>query len=249
MADNVPYRYLAAIYDGGWSDYSEYVHHLIREIERESRRTFSSVCDAACGTGLLMQLLRNDEIDREVIGYDRSPEMIALSRERNGVDRVLESDLREPIPAAGPFDLITCVYDSLNYLTTEDDLGAFLRAARERIGSDGLLLVDLNSRELYERRRGQRRPRLVGGVPFRETLSFDPGPPPVAATMFQFDDAREIHIQRPWDPDEVEELMATAGWKVIDALDVVDEETDEASGKIVYLAVPVEPGARRRDES
>ncbi|MFP4212257.1 MAG: class I SAM-dependent DNA methyltransferase [Alkalispirochaeta sp.] len=240
MADTVPYRHLSTIYDGGWSDYSEYIHHLIREIERESRRNFRSVCDAACGTGLLMQLLRNDTIDREVLGYDRSPEMIALARERNGDDRVVRGDLRDPIPVAGPFDLITCVYDSLNYLTEPDEIGSFLAAARERIAGDGLLLVDFNSRELYERRRGQRRSRLVGGVPFRETLSFDPGPPPVATTTFEFDDASETHIQRPWDPDEVEELMATTGWKEIDALDVVDEENDEASGKIVYLAVPAE---------
>jgi SAM-dependent methyltransferase len=240
MAEIVPYQHLSTIYDGGWSDYSEYIHHLIREIERESRRTFGAVCDAACGTGLLMQLLRNDEVDREVLGYDRSPEMIALARERNGDDRVLQGDLRDPIPTAGPFDLITCVYDSLNYLIEPEEVGAFLAAARKQISRDGLLLVDFNSRELYQRRRGQRRPRLVGGVPFRETLFFDPGPPPRATTTFDFDDASETHIQRPWDPEEVEELMAATGWKEIDALDVVDEETDEASGKIVYLAVPAE---------
>ncbi|MDA3951432.1 MAG: hypothetical protein PF508_19650, partial [Spirochaeta sp.] len=70
-----PYRLLAAIYDSGWSEYSEYIHELIVQVEAESRRVFGRVCDAACGTGMLLSLLRNDAAQRRLAGYDNSEAM------------------------------------------------------------------------------------------------------------------------------------------------------------------------------
>nr|MDA3948871.1 hypothetical protein [Spirochaeta sp.] len=74
----------------------------------------------------------------------------------------------------------------------------------------------------------------------RQRLTYDPGPPPVAQTVFSFDEGTETHVQRPWDPEEIEQFLEETGWNVLDTLDVMDADTDEPSGKIVYLAVPGE---------
>jgi SAM-dependent methyltransferase len=290
-----PYQFLAAVYDGGWSDYSEYVFALIEELERESKRTFHTICDAACGTGILLSELASDGIDRRLFGYDRSPEMVRLARIRVPSATIEEGDLTDPpailrdgpdrgdqapggghtpdggsapgggqapggghtpggsAPGGGQaaggahlprrsaprrFDLITCVYDSLNYLTTPDELTAFFRATREMIAPDGVLLVDLNARALYADRDGTSHPRLIDGIPVRETLEYTDGPPPNATTTFTFDEGVEVHHQRPWEPDEVEAILDETGWRQLDTLDVMDADEDVASGKIVYLAVP-----------
>lgn len=257
-----PYQFLAAVYDGGWSDYSEYIFGLIEELERESKRTFHTVCDAACGTGTLLSELAADGNDRDLCGYDRSPEMVRLARIRVPSATIEEGDLTDPpgfqpagdagyesgghktsrydVGSPGPrgFDLITCVYDSLNYLTTEVELAAFFQSARRVIAPDGVLLVDLNARALYADRDGTSHPRLIDGVALRETLEYTAGPPPNATTTFTFDDGVEIHHQRPWDPEEVEKIFEETGWRHLDTLDVMDADNDVESGKIVYLAVP-----------
>jgi SAM-dependent methyltransferase len=236
-----PYTLLARIYDGGWSEYSDYIYELVRQVERESRRTFHRICDVACGTGLLLQKLLNDEIVRDLSGFDISPAMLEIAEERLPGVPLRQGDLVDGVPFSGPFDLITTVYDSLNYVMTADGLGSFFTRCRKVVSGDGLLLLDINTRELYQRRDGEIQPRLIDGLPFRQRLHFHPGSvgnPGEAVTVFSFPDGEELHRQRPWEVDETEDLLGTAGWRVLDALDVIDEDDQSPSGKVVLLAVP-----------
>jgi SAM-dependent methyltransferase len=244
MARSEPYSLLAEYYDAGWGGYSAYVAELIHTIEEESHRVFSSVCDAACGSGLLLQALHNGR--RSLAGYDGSPAMVARAQERSPVADIRLGDLGRPPDFGRRFSLVTCVFDSLNYLTTEAELRAFLAGAAAMLEPDGLLLMDVNDTSMYADRSMSVHHRLVNGVGIRETLHFDPGPPPVATTVFRFPEGEEEHRQRPWDSPEVERLLATLGFNLVDTMDVMDEERDEASGKIVYLAIPGPPAEAAR---
>ena len=235
MHERRPYSVLAAFYDGGWSDYSSYAAELIERLAAESGRQFTSVCDAACGTGLLLQVL--DDGKRRLCGYDRSPEMIELAEARLFRAELAIGDLRDTPPWAGPFDLVTCMYDSLNYLLEEAELAGFLRSARAVAGPEGVLVIDCNDHSMYAERSGQVFHRLIDGVGIRERLAWEPGPPPVATTVFEFPDSRERHVQRAWEPGEVEGLMQASGWTVLDTLDVMDDDRDERSGKVVYIGL------------
>lgn len=232
-----PYTLLADYYDGAWHEYSDYMEHLIADLERESGRRFRHVCDAACGSGLLLQNLNDGE--RRLSGYDRSAQMIERARLRLPGAHLALGDLREPPPVSGPFDLVTCVYDSLNYLLEEDDLRCFFRSARAVTESEGVLVVDLNDHTMYEERDGSIHHRLIGGVGIRERLCYEPGPPSLAVTTFEFPDGVEEHRQRPWETHEVEQIIAEEGWQLLDTMDVMDDDLDEPSGKIVYIAIPV----------
>ncbi len=236
-----PYTLLAQVYDGGWGDYSEYIYQLIRQLERESRRTFHRICDVACGTGLLLQKLLNDEVVRELAGFDISPAMLEFAKERLPGVPLRQGDLVDGILFGGPFDLITTVYDSLNYVMEPVGLNSFFRQCRGTVDNGGVLLLDVNTRELYQRRHGESQPRLIDGVPFRQRLQYhpgDPGDPGEAVTVFSFPDGDEIHRQRPWEVEEVEDILSTTGWRVLDTLDVIDEDDQLPSGKVVFLAVP-----------
>lgn len=247
-----PYDLLAAYYDGGWFQYSEYIAALIEEIEEERTRPFTRICDAACGTGLLLRLLGGEQDEpvnarRLLAGFDLSPAMLVRARERVPEAHLAPGDLRGPFPFNGPFDLITCVYDSLNYLLETAEVTAFFRAALGRLFSDGMLLVDFNNHEMYENRDGTEQPHLIGGETFRESISLDPGPPPLVTTVFEFESGREIHKQRAYEVEEIEQLLKEAGFRVVDTFDVmdadegfnaVDEDTRAASGKIVCTAIP-----------
>ncbi|MFW5827860.1 MAG: class I SAM-dependent DNA methyltransferase [Alkalispirochaeta sp.] len=238
-----PYTILADYYDSAWYEYSEYMEQLILDLERESRRRFSRVCDAACGSGLLLQNLNDGT--RSLTGYDRTARMIERARMRLPAGKLAVGDLRETPPFPGPFDLVTCVYDSLNYLLDAEDLHRFFRAARGIIASAGVLVVDLNDHTMYQDRDGTVQHRLIGGVGIRERLVYDPGPPPRALTTFEFPDGTEEHRQRPWETHEVEQILDMEGWQLLDTMDVVDDDDDQPSGKVVYIAVPAEQRPRK----
>jgi SAM-dependent methyltransferase len=243
MREHRPYTVLAGYYDLGWNDYSRYMAELIELLEKESRRRFfSTVCDAACGTGLLLKRLAGG--GRTVCGYDSSSAMIDRARERLPGVPFSEGDLREEPPFGGPFELVTCVYDSLNYLLTENDLVAALAMFRRIIDRDGVLIIDCNDRTMYDDPAQRVRHRIISGVGIRERLDWEPGPPPRATTVFEFPDGVEHHVQRPWDSSEVEEHLHHSGWEILDTLDVMDASRDEPSGKIVYTAVPGEVPSR-----
>lgn len=58
------------------------------------------ILDAGCGPGVYAQLLMNE--GAVVVGFDRSPNMVALARERlSGKASIHEADLREPLTFAG----------------------------------------------------------------------------------------------------------------------------------------------------
>ncbi len=232
-----PYRLLSEVYDEGWSSYSEYIYQLIRTLEEESGRVFQRICDAACGTGLLLHSLSCDPWERSLRGFDISKGMLDRAVRRLPSAYLVEGDLRRGIPLDGPFDLITCVYDSLNYLLHGQEILRFFSDALGKTGSDAVLLLDVNTRVLYNRRNGETAPRLIDGIPFRQRLTYDPGPPERGFTEFTFPAGVETHVQRPWETDDIEDMLERAGWTVADTLDVIDESDNLPSGKVVIIAV------------
>lgn len=70
--------------------------------------TGKRVLDAGCGHGPLMADLR--ERGADVVGFDLSPAMVGIARERLGSDAdVRVADLSEPLPYDDDeFDVVTC---------------------------------------------------------------------------------------------------------------------------------------------
>ncbi len=171
-------------------------------------------------------------------GYDRSREMLAVARQDSVLANTIlkRGDLRQEPPFHGPFDLFTCIHDSLNYLITDDELLYFFNAVAARLSPDGIFLFDLNDQRLYRDRNGFSQLHLIEGVPFRETLAVQEGPPLMGITTFSFPAETEEHLQRSWEQEEVEALLTAAGLHVVDAMETISLETEEATGKVVYIA-------------
>ncbi|WP_148613250.1 class I SAM-dependent methyltransferase [Nocardioides rubriscoriae] len=98
------------------------------------------VLDAGCGAGPLAAALRDR--GAHVTGFDASPAMVDLARERLGDDtRVLVADLTEPLPfGTGEFDDVVCSL-VLHYL--EDWTGP-LAELRRVLRPGGRLLISVN---------------------------------------------------------------------------------------------------------
>lgn len=139
------YRGFAGHYDlHGWDWYaSTYGPRLFRLIDEKGLRG-CPVLDAGCGTGTLALALAVR--GHRVAGMDLSEAMIAVARGKDSVGlvtwRVADITTREPDPGEQPFDLVTCVADTLNHLETLDHWEQAFRRLGAHLKSGGWLFFD-----------------------------------------------------------------------------------------------------------
>lgn len=128
-----------------------------RNIEQSRRRysiSFASAADIGCGTGQLLHYLsRHCAV---LYGVDGSLEMLRQARRRTRDKNVLflHQDLRA-LRLPRPVDLITCTFDTLNYLTMPDQLKRTFQRIRDNLREGGHVIFDIITGA------GERRRRLV----------------------------------------------------------------------------------------
>lgn len=173
--------------------------------------------DVGCGTGKsFLPLLQRGF---QATGCDLSPAMVALARERAGDRaRVFVADMRE-LPDIGPFDLVTCLDDALNYLLGDEDLLAAFRSMARVLDDDGLVLFDVNTLATYRSAFAQQSESTVGDVCFRwsgeASADVEQGAVVAATVTVTQSDGRWVsesrHIQRHRTRAEIEWALASAG--------------------------------------
>jgi len=105
-----------------------------------------SLLDIACGEGTFAVAMARAGL--RATGIDQSARMVECARWRAREAEVevtfTQADMRRP-GLAGRFDLVTCWYDSLNYLLTTRDLEAAFRGVRDLLSPQGLFIFDMNT--------------------------------------------------------------------------------------------------------
>ncbi len=138
-----PYQEFARFYDRVMGDTAAPL--IERNFERSRRRydiQFASAADIGCGTGrLLLCLSRHCDV---LYGVDKSAEMLAEARRRTRNKNIhfLRQDLRK-LRLPRQVDLVTCTFDTLNYLTTPNRLKKALRRIRDNLRAGGHLVIDV----------------------------------------------------------------------------------------------------------
>ncbi len=105
---------------------------------------FESCADVACGTGLFVEYICGKA--EVVYGVDISPEMLEAAGERNAGNQAvfLEQSFTE-LALPQRVDLVTCNFDSLNYLLDPDDLQEALRRFANSLSPGGHAVFDMNT--------------------------------------------------------------------------------------------------------
>ena len=100
---------------------------------------FTTLLDVGCGSGdFLVQMQQALDIS-QVKGIDLSPLMVSKTKER-GID----ASCTNLCNLEGKYDVITAVFDMLNYLTQEE-LKTFLTCVKEHLTEGGIFLCDINT--------------------------------------------------------------------------------------------------------
>lgn len=143
-----PYSVLAALYDHLMDqvDYDMWLGYILQLIEKHGDRC-ASVLDLACGTGNMA--CRLAEKGFQVIGVDSSQEMLDIARKK-GDFPLVQGDMRS-FSLAQTVDVVICVYDSLNYLLTTEDLLKTFQSVRTCLRPGGIFIFDFNTRSRIKR--------------------------------------------------------------------------------------------------
>jgi SAM-dependent methyltransferase len=125
------------IYEAQGKDY-EAEARQIDEIVKERFPGASSLLDVACGTGGHLAHLQEAY---EVVGLDIDPGMLDQARRRLPDVELVEGDMRT-VRLGRQFDAVICLFSSIGYMRSPEELTEAARTMAEHLGPGGVLIVD-----------------------------------------------------------------------------------------------------------
>lgn len=230
------YHRLGHVYDLDWGRFSSRCVDLVVTLLRERGLARAPVLDLACGTGILAVALA--EKGHTVHGIDISPAMIEKARQPTTTANVhFEAQDMARFEASGPFDLVTCTYDSVNYLCGQRTLRCFFRRVAQVLSDHGLLIFDATTEQLARSMPQGTEHRELGGIRFLHRFHYHVLHGELR-TIFEFPDGtREVHRQYPHSPTLLQELLLNAGMVVTRLFSGYDgAEYYPDAERVVYVA-------------
>lgn len=136
-----PYKNFAEIYDSfvDKAFYEDYYNYIIQTLKKLGIHP-ETLLELACGTGNLAILFKNAGFNIE--GLDISNDMLKIAKHK-GL-RVFNTDMVN-FSLAKEYDLILCVFDSLNYIQKKQDLLSCFKQVNRHLKDNGLFIFDMNS--------------------------------------------------------------------------------------------------------
>lgn len=145
------YTGFASVYDAFMDNvpYEEWSRYLIALLQ-EYGVAEGIVAELGCGTGSITRRLARAGYD--MIGIDNSADMLEMAMEKqDGKNNILYlcQDMRE-MELYGTVSAMVSICDSMNYITSEEDLLTVFRLVNNYLEAGGLFLFDLNTVYKYE---------------------------------------------------------------------------------------------------
>ena len=134
------YAGFARFYDSIMGDRSPDIERIRGYIER-FLPSANSLLELGCGTGAVLAGLAKD---LTLAGVDRSPEMLARAAASVPDARLVEADMTS-FALGARFDVVICVFDTLNHLPRWESWQALFDRVHEHLARDGIFIFDVNT--------------------------------------------------------------------------------------------------------
>ncbi|MBN2229402.1 MAG: class I SAM-dependent methyltransferase [Candidatus Thorarchaeota archaeon] len=134
------YSRLARYYDQMYSfiDYEKNAKTLNEIIQRYKKAPDTRLLDVACGTGTHLKYLKNTY---QVMGFDISNEMLEIADKKCPDIEFIQGDMTS-MSLDRKFDVITCLFGSINYLVKKADLVKAIHAFSKHLVTGGLVIIE-----------------------------------------------------------------------------------------------------------
>jgi SAM-dependent methyltransferase len=154
MNSPAPYTRLAEYYETIVTDhFSRHMVEYTFRILRRFRFQPESVLELCCGTGTAAVMFAEHGFN--VTGLDGSKEMLKIAGAKARAKRLSIRFVNQQLPdfeitsgrpqTIQSFDLVTCYFDSLNYLLKERELKKCFKAVNNHLNPGGLFIFDMNT--------------------------------------------------------------------------------------------------------
>lgn len=146
------YRDFAFYYDRLMKDvnYEQWADYIIEIFDRNNLKP-GLIADLGCGTGSFC--VEMSTRGYEMIGIDISPDMLSCASRKAleaGRDILFLNQDMTSFELYGTVDAITCLMDSVNYVTYKSDLKRLFKLAANYLNPEGLFIFDINSPYKFE---------------------------------------------------------------------------------------------------
>lgn len=192
----------------------------------------------ACG--LRARWLRAD-LRRLPVGEAPADESAAQHQEPSSVD---ESAATSSTLVPASFDLATCFFDSLNYLTADGDLEAAFGGVARALAPGGSFVFDLNTEAEFLT--WNDRDEVAHDGPdllVYNRLSYSPSTGLAQGRVVWFvregdlwRRAEELHVERAWGRREVRAALDAAGLRLLACLTPEGAPANDEAPRVVYYA-------------
>jgi ubiquinone/menaquinone biosynthesis C-methylase UbiE len=148
MPFDEPYSKFAKAYDQMMSNvnyprWTDYMENLFAHYKHNPKK----VLDLACGTGSLTILMAQRGC-YEMWGVDKTAEMLEIARykaERLGLKIHFSQQNMKDLTLDQKVDAVLCLYDSINYILTLEELVQVFKRVREVLADEGLFIFDVTT--------------------------------------------------------------------------------------------------------
>jgi SAM-dependent methyltransferase len=248
----------AAVYAASrYAVFSRRLARLALQIIEELGSPGRQLLDLACGAGAGSVVLA--EAGYTVAGIDRSEIMVQRARElaaKCGHDLSLHVDDMRSFKSDQRFDVVTSLFDAINYITEESDLARVFQSTSAALNPAGLFIFDLNTASGLSTRWGTRDRVFTNRADVFEVnqSNFDAHAAmnTTVTTIFVrepdsqlFRRYTEIHKERAYSMAVLKRLLHEAGfvvertYGVPDSIDGVPQKIDpdrEDAGRVIIAA-------------
>lgn len=213
-------RAFANVYDHGWTFWGDKMWKFLGgRLKRDipAARTWLDLC---CGGGSLLRHVCDAGF--EAVGVDCSSHQLQFARKNAPSAKLVCGDVRD-FDLGRQFDVVTCMFDSLNYLTSRRDLVRAIKNARRHVAPGGVLIFDMNTYAGLQRHWNDRTSGCCeNNYALLMTTNFDDrkamGTLEITGFMRRgksrlYEKFREVHVERGYRPTEIEAILKTLGMR------------------------------------
>jgi SAM-dependent methyltransferase len=146
LNDMPAYEVFGKFYDAVMGDRSRPAKHLEKLI-RSANPNARNVLELGCGTGSMLKHLQHNY---DVSGLDTSSRMLSIARHKVPHANFFRQDMVD-FQIDNRFDVICCVFDSINHLRRFSDWKKVFARVRRHLSPGGCFIFDINTQRKLER--------------------------------------------------------------------------------------------------
>ena len=232
-------KQFASIYNENWNFSANKVWPLLYKTVRSKIKKPATWLDLCCGTGLLLDKVSTKGI--QATGVDFSKYQLQHARRNAPQAHFICKDIRA-FEFPETYDVITCMFDSLNYITRKNEITRIFRRVHKNLSPEGLFIFDINTFQGIKDgwsqttvRHGKDYTLLLEGS-FNEKKAL--GQLDITGFIKQglfYRKFTETHIEKGYDPSDIEELLAKTGFRFKKMDGQTFKTARKKSGRLLYI--------------